>query len=382
MALRLSNSLKAEASKIGGFGLTFTEGTTYNLDELFAEKDRKNSERGLVLNVKYEKDIRDKVINTIREEIAYQFTTDISGKEEEIKDKLVSVISDAFIKYGCKYTDVSEDCKSEINFQMTNYLSGLCTDKDMKFYVRFLDVDRIDISYDFSGSTALKSKLSDYYDRYSVLYNKELSVEEGELAITDTKKTYTTNSLDYKKYLLDGEKSTKGYTPLVTTRRPVVVVEEGSEDETSEGDDSSIYDEISMYTEIVKEYKEKLDSMAEAFEKVKAEADKIKDIKVTPVIETDYEGNLTTQWHKIPNTKAVYDFVKGYIKLTEYNEYNLYEDFWNRDFITGSTYFIKDKETTIKNIEGNYYRIKLPKYFKISQIDGSNVFSAKYIKEV
>ena len=174
MALRLSKSLKEASSKLSGFGLTFTEGVTYNLDELFADKDRDNSNKELVLNVKYETEIKEKVIKRIREEIAYQFTTDISGKEDEIKDKLADVISNAFVKYGCKYPDIPDACKSEINYNMTKYLKSLCTSEDITFFIRFLDIDTVDITYDFEKSDSLKSKLSEYYERYTVLIIKSL----------------------------------------------------------------------------------------------------------------------------------------------------------------------------------------------------------------
>ena len=157
-----------------------------------------------------------------------------------------------------------------------------------------------------------------------------------------------------------------------------MVVEEGSEDETTEDDSESIYDEIKKYSQLVEDYKSKILELSDKIEQVKTDIKS--DLTIIPKIETTEDGSLNSKWYTLPNTKAVYDFITNYITLTELsNSEMLTENFWNRDFITGTIYHIKDDDTTIvsSDKENNEYKIKIPSYFKIVELpDGT--YKAKY----
>lgn len=245
MALRLSSALRNAEKSSTGFDIKFTEGVTYNLDELIANKDRKNSETGLVIEVKKSKEIAERAISELRKDILYHLNSSVD--QEKLNDKLAAVVSEVFFKYNCDYTNIPEEAYGEINLMMTEYLTAIYKDHELKFNVYFAGSSSVTITAAFTGNSELNKSFSAYYDKFRVLYDAEMKVSEGGLAITDTKSKIKVNKLDYAKYLLSEEKSQTVKTETTTPsylRAPVVIWEEGTEDTRTENPIETVYDKI------------------------------------------------------------------------------------------------------------------------------------------
>lgn len=81
----------------------------------------------------------------------------------------------------------------------------------------------------------------------------------GDIAIAKKCEDLNISSLDYKKYLLGEEKSTKGYTPTISLRRPIVIWEDGETKDTRSIDEmDSLYKEIEDIRLEMKGFKSKI----------------------------------------------------------------------------------------------------------------------------
>lgn len=265
MAIRLSNSLRNNSSAgqeqtQTGFSLTFTEGNTYNLDDIWANHDRSSTEKELMLQVKHYDEVSQEVIDVMKEKLGYQIVASLNEKQDEIQAYFAQMTSKIFQMYGCNSKNISLNAQADLNREMNEYLKSLIN-RGASYTVKFKDSGNAIITYSFKGDASLKDKYIEYYRQFAKEYDNKISVSEGGLAIEDTVKKNTANSLDYKKYLLT-EKSTKGYVAPVTTKRPVIVWENGTDDTTSEEDTVS-----NIYVEFEK-YKETTDAVIEGLSKI------------------------------------------------------------------------------------------------------------------
>ena len=246
MALRLSSDLRKNSKSSTGFDIKFTEGLTYNLDELIANKNRKDSTIGLVIEVKKSKEIAKLAMDELKRDIIHQLNSTL--EQDDIRLKLSEVITEVFSKYNCSADNIPENAYSEINYLMNTYLSEVYNNHGLNYTITIVDGENILITADFKGNSDLSTSFAAYYDKFRKLYDSNMTVSEGGLAISDEKTKIRVNKLDYTKYLLDeksqtvqsGSQSTPSYT-----RAPVVVWEDGTIDERPVNPTRTVYDEIS-----------------------------------------------------------------------------------------------------------------------------------------
>lgn len=82
--------------------------------------------------------------------------------------------------------------------------------------------------------------------------DKDIVRSVGDIAIAKKCDELNISTLDYKKYLLSGEKSTKGYTPEVSLRRPIIIWTDGTEDTRPEEEVYSLYNEVESLKDEIK----------------------------------------------------------------------------------------------------------------------------------
>lgn len=258
MALRLSADLSKKGS---GFDIKFTEGITYNLEDIIANSNRTDSEKALIIEIKKSKVISEKVANLIKRDLEANLISSLY--KSEIQEHIVKVIKETFYKYGCNYSNISQKAAAEINYNINRYLRELSGEEDIKYNVKFSNMQgSVEISYSFASSEILNNYFLDYYRKYIMGSEDALSVSEGGLAISDRKGKVRINSSDYSKYLI--EKDSKTYTGDPSTwgvspSKVKVRWEEGTPDTTLPSQVDAIYEEIEELEETIKDLNKQLE---------------------------------------------------------------------------------------------------------------------------
>ena len=198
----------------------------------------------------------------------------------------------------------------------------------------------------------------------------ELTVDRKE---GDRKIKIKSTSVDYKKYLLDGKlnsPSTPGWTPLVTGRRPVIIWQEGTQDDREETDNESIYDKVLKRAE-------KLDSIEIDHNKylnkdsgVASLIERQKEVEGWPIRVEDVQKKEYTdekEYRKlVPTVGAVLDLVKNYVNLDEIEKPKefgtiVYSYIENETLIT--------EDPVIREIlNDNFYEVDEPTLFDLKRI--------------
>lgn len=250
MALKLASNLKKK-EKATGFDLKFTEGITYNLDELIANKSRSDASRGLVIEVKKSEVIAAKAITALRENLAT--TIDTTLNTDDVKLGISKIIADVYKEfeyvYNTTYT-VPDQVVDALNFRINEYLKSLYYEYDIVFKVTVPGQDSLTISYEFVSDATLGVGFSEFYDIFSEKYAEYSNVSEGGLAISDIKGKIRVNPNDYTKYLLDDDdclmRTNKlgSYKIKGSETSSNVQWEEGSSDSNESNQMNNIYDEI------------------------------------------------------------------------------------------------------------------------------------------
>ena len=261
MAILFSkNRNKTPETETKHFDLTFTDGTVYNLDELVKYKDRSNADAELFLRVIDDKEISKQILD----ELTATFRTTISQviSDSEVQKQLAAIIQETASQYGLvTLNEVPPEIRSLLNRKVNDYLKSVYDAYGVTYKVLSFDATvGAQLEYEFSDTESMnklvQEKLNLYLNRYK---NQIADVEEGSLNLTNVGKRRTVGNEDYKKYLLGEEfgqeKSTQGYTPNVTGRRPVIIWENGSEDTTEDGEEPiDVYQAIKDLNDAIKDH--------------------------------------------------------------------------------------------------------------------------------
>lgn len=259
MALRLAKDLKSKSST--GFGLTFSEGITYDLDELISGKNRADSERGLIIEVKKSQELAEKAIAALKADITTSVTSTLQN--EDVQAGVMKIISEIFNKFSYEHNlnvydkdiDIPEAIKDNLNYSINEYLKGLYTKYKIAFTVTVEGKNTVKIDYDFTDNTLLYESFSHFYDKYSDELVDLSTVNEGGLAISDSVSSKVrVSQVDYNKYLLDdGPNYGKPTTPNKTLSPYKVKVnwEDGTEDNTTSDQVYTVYDEIEILRDTI-----------------------------------------------------------------------------------------------------------------------------------
>ena len=209
----------------------------------------------------------------------------------------------------------------------------------------------------------------------------ELTVDRKE---GDRKIKIKSTSVDYKKYLLDGKlnsPSTPGWTPLVTGRRPVIIWQEGTQDDREETDNESVYDKVLEIAEKLKLNEEKLDSIEIDHNKylnkdsgVASLIERQKEVEGWPIRVENVQGKEyrdEKEYRKlVPNVGAVLDLVKNYVNLDEIEKPKefgtiVYSYIENETLIT--------EDPVIREIlNDSFYEVDEPTLFDLKRIENKN----------
>ena len=261
MALKLAKDLKNAAAANVGFDLQFTEGLTYDLDELISNKSRIDANRGLVVEIKKSREIAEQAMEDLKNELTT--TIEATLYKVEVNDKIREIIKDVFLEYNASATNITSGVAKEISFRANSYLKSLYNDFNVDFEVYYAGMtDSIKITYNFVSNDELNEYFGKHYDILSDKYAESMNVSEGGLAITDSSSKVRVNKNDYSKYLLDkcGESYTKKPSEIgVSATKIRINWEDGTEDTTLPSQVHTIYDEISFL-------KNKVDSLEELLE--------------------------------------------------------------------------------------------------------------------
>lgn len=267
MALRLAKNINQDnKNKRSGFELKFTEGITYNLDELLAEKNRMDGDRALVIEVKKSKEVAEQAMAAILTELRDNFISSID--REEITDSILKIISEVYHKYGCDYRNISAKAESELNYNVNKYLREKTGNNELSYTIKFTDMDNlIEINYTFVDNNILNKYFVKYYESYLLKYKSiESDISEGALAISDRRGKVRVNTSDYAKYLLDKDgRSYSNKTPMdtgVSYSKIKIMWEEGTADDTTPDQVESVYDDIRKLEEQSKILQEQLDKIS------------------------------------------------------------------------------------------------------------------------
>lgn len=247
MALKLAKDLKNAAAAKAGFDLQFTEGLTYDLDELISNKSRIDANRGLVVEIKKSEEIANQAMEALKNEL----TTTIESTlyNAEVNEAIREIIKDVFLKYNASATNITSEVAKEISFRANSYLKSLYNDFNVDFEVYYAGMtDSVKITYNFISDDELNEYFGKHYDILSDKYAEKVNVSEGGLAITDSSSKVRVNKNDYSKYLLDkcGESYTKKPSEIgVSATKIRINWEDGTEDTTLPSQVHTVYDEIS-----------------------------------------------------------------------------------------------------------------------------------------
>lgn len=247
MGLRLSKDLRAAQKATNGFDLVFTDSTTYDLDELLSIKKRNDGSRGLIVEVKKSDIIAKKAFDKLKNENNKIFS-DNSEFEIRINEKLEELFSQVTKKYSCSESNVPKEGYQEIKSGLNSFLKELYSEDNISYNISFLDSRKILIDFYFTDDNDLNIKFQKYYDEFLAEYDKELSVSEGGLAISDRARKIRINRDDYKNYLLDEKSETtidkKTGSPILSCDSNIVCWEDGSDDITTPDQVDTVYDDI------------------------------------------------------------------------------------------------------------------------------------------
>jgi len=319
MSIKISSSLRAApVTESTGFQLIFTEGITYNLDELVALRDRNDSNTALTVQVIYMSDVVAKVMDKLKDDIRIE--TDAAINNIDVANKIAEIIADTYRKYATTYKalaseiailnldesgnsvyDIPEDYQY-LNSEINKYLKTVYSKYDLNFTIGFKDVSQENwytITYNFSSSDMLDEKFNEYFDLYAEEYEKEIAtVEEGGLAVSDLASTITSDSIDYKSYLLSASPS-ETLTGIETTTeiRPHIIWTDGDNEDTStEEDNRDVYDDISNIEATLAALSTKINQVV---------PNTSSEINISTV-----DGSLLTDTSMVPNVGAVFNYVE------------------------------------------------------------------------
>lgn len=245
-----------------GFDISFTDKTVYDLDELVRAKDRGNADSELMIKVINDKEVGDRILSELMAALSTSVSQVVSNAD--VQKGVSEIIRNVAARYGLTSMEhTPENVYAILNKEVNEYLKGLFDAYGVSYDVRFFDATRVDVSYTFDP-LSMRQLTQERLNQYLTEYKGELaSVKEGSLAITNTGKRRTVGRDDYKTYLLGEEfgqeKSTDAYRPTLTGRRPIVVWEEGSQDNSENGEDAiDIYSTLENLEAIVKNHSELL----------------------------------------------------------------------------------------------------------------------------
>lgn len=160
--------------------------------------------------------------------------------------------------------------------------------------------------------------------------------QAGSLSLKDTAESLAMSNIEYENILLvddnlpknNGYKNTGSSMPNpISLKRPVVIWEDGSEDNRVNPNIKTVYDEVYELEMAL----EKLNKKLEDHENL-----------ITSSIKIDLMGNLITERNKIPTVGAVHDYLAIYRdNLIKY------------DYIDGQTFGLRNARISMNN-DGNY----------------------------
>lgn len=203
MAIRLSKNTKSNEQP-KGFDISFSPGEDYNLDEIISNKNRKFSDKKLLLEVKNEKQLSSNVLNILLKDI--QLNIDSELGKIDITERINNIIEAAYRAYpNVSNTDLTnKNILNFINLHINKILNEKFDVYRLKYVIELKNASNAVITYDME-SEQLNELFIQYYEKYANHLEKDLTnVQEGGLAISDSK-NIKINPLysDYKKYLID-----------------------------------------------------------------------------------------------------------------------------------------------------------------------------------
>lgn len=236
MAIRLSKNISS-SKPTTGFDLTFSANTTYDLDEIIANRNRKAGDRKLLLQIKDEKVIGAKILDEILTDVDIDVKSELGTSN--VREKISNIIQAAYAAYpNVSSSDITnKNVIGFINFNLNKYVNSIWNKYSINYTVEFKDYTNITISYQVD-SKELNKLFIKYYEQYAEKIQKELeNVEEGGLAISNEKKVQINPSYtDYQKYLLDEEKSNVQATIGTGNYRTIINWEDYTEDDREQED--------------------------------------------------------------------------------------------------------------------------------------------------
>ena len=145
MALKLSSSLRKASennpSVNKGFDLVFTPGKTYNLDDIWANKDRTSTEKELKIHVRYYDEVSKLVVEKMIEEEDKLLLKDLDGYvKEELQSYLANKTSEIFKKYGCQIKNMPINAHAELNRDVNEYIRSKLPDRSAIYTVNFMSI--------------------------------------------------------------------------------------------------------------------------------------------------------------------------------------------------------------------------------------------------
>lgn len=374
MALRLSSDLRKN-SAISGFDLIFTNGMTYDLDELTSLKRRTDADKGLVIEVKSSEVIAQKAIKQLKADVDYSVNSNNANIKKLLNEKLSEVVKKVFLKYNCTFNTLNKAAYNEINIEMNSYIKSLYKEFNLKFTVYFASTNTVEITFSFVDDFELNKKFSQYYDAFANVYYDYMTVSEGGLAIADIASKINISQQDYKKYLLQNNLSRKVINNKNMCNAPTVIWEEGTIDSTTQTNRKSIYDELADLNNRISEHVERIDYNKNLINDLK---DNVKDLPdAFDTLKTDVSDKIESISDNMKELR------KDNIRYTdEYNpirEYKIDNQYTLRVYYNDAMYYeiidVLEDDLDRQIINKGTYRIEL----KNSQQDSMYIyFSAGY----
>jgi hypothetical protein len=249
MSILLSSTLVNKTDDLSKLNIVYTDGTTYNMDTLLANRTRSTSEAALTLEVKDEQTIATSALTALKKEVGENISTTFNT--ETIKTAIFKIIEEVHEDLGLPSTTYSTTVTKMISRKISTYLASVYNQYKLDYTVTVTPDQSTEatsisilVSYKFAIDNDLLTIFSNYYDSFEKKYLAELSVSTGGLAISNKNIVLTATTDDYKKYLFNNIKSTESYSePGVF--KPLVLWSDGTDDETTAlAAKNSVYEKI------------------------------------------------------------------------------------------------------------------------------------------
>lgn len=199
MAIKLARSIiKPSVSEAPstGFDLVFSDGVTYNLDEIFRGNDMSDSSGEFIIEVKSHSEIQKSLLSGLIDTLENTLRSTIDN--DSIQNEIINLIQ----LYSNSPNFSDKYIHSQISYSINSYLKNIFDMYEVDFSIN-IDGEDIVIGYSFSSSDLLYNYLSKLYSNYSKEYADKLKVSNAGMGISDKKNKGIVTRNDYKKYLLD-----------------------------------------------------------------------------------------------------------------------------------------------------------------------------------